>query len=103
MFSAFGIDDISEPCHLSSTDLFTIPKTCKDIESSDYEVIPAATAVSDDSCNQPAEFSYKGTPNKYIDLSSTQIEIHAQLLHKDGSILVKDEKVGPINYIGKTV
>jgi len=101
MYTGFKIDDLSEECGLASTDLFSIPKICKDFKTSDYPTIPAALAALDESCNQPVEFAYKGTPNKYIDLSSSQINMTLQIVKKDGSRVPATAKMGPINFLGE--
>ncbi|XP_041376686.1 uncharacterized protein LOC121389141 [Gigantopelta aegis] len=47
--------------------------------------------------NSPVEFNVYGQGVDYIDLKCTKLHVRAKITKADGSILTKDEKVGPVN------
>ena len=52
-------------------------------------------AIGDQS---PIEFSISNAGQEYIDLSSTQIYVQAEIRNQDGTALAADIEVGPVNY-----
>ena len=100
-FQDFKIDEVEDFCELEGTDLFTLPKVCKDIVESTYVEIPAAASAFSNSCDQPLEFQYKGTPGVYLDLSSSQVYLQCRLEKEDGSKITDADEVGPINFLGQ--
>lgn len=102
MFSDFKIDELDETCGVAGSDLFSMPPTCVDLKETSYIEIPMDSAGLSDSCSQPVEFAFKGTPGVYMDLKNSQVYLTCVLEHRDGSPLSPHEKVAPVNYLRKS-
>lgn len=80
-------------CTNSELDLFIVPPTQTSIESGAYvEYNP----ISIFSQGTPIEFIITGAGQDYLDLSSTQVYVRAQII-KANNEPVTDDHVGPIN------
>ena len=73
--------------------LFNLPVTQMAVTGSYYVDCRPVSQISE---NGPIEFSIPGNAD-YIDLKKSLLYIKTRIVHADGSILNKDEKVGPIN------
>ena len=108
LFENFHIDSIKDTCSLADSDLFSVPPVCKDLVDSVYVEIPVSQSALSNSCNQPLEFIYKGTPSVYYDLKNSQIHMTAVMEHKDGTPIVPwdaraktGDSAGPVNLLSK--
>lgn len=90
---AFLLKDSPE-CAKSELNLFTLPPTQTVIEKGQWIEFHPVANLSDGS---PVEFNISGSGEDYIDLSQTQLHVKVKILKENGTALVKDEKVGPVN------
>ena len=100
MFQDFQIDDVNDNCGLVETDIFSEPPTCRDIEDSEYVMVPMNPSATSEECDQALEFVYKGTPAVYAKLSDSYCYLTCRVEHADGTPLAPDENVAPVNYLG---
>ncbi|XP_069102147.1 uncharacterized protein F54H12.2-like [Argopecten irradians] len=76
-------------------DLFTIPHTQTAVEEIFYQDCRSISQVSGQS---PIEFHLSGQNGmEYLDLSRSRLYVRCKIRASDGSDLIADEKVGPIN------
>ena len=92
--SAF-IHEKSCHCALNQLDLFSLKLTRTSVEDSNYtEFLPVATLTSEG----PVEFHIPASDSHYVDLSSFLLHVRAKIVNADGSNLINDEEVAPVNY-----
>lgn len=88
------VHELSCECAKSELDLFSVPPTQTSIQSANYvEYNPISTITE----GTPIEFVVGASGEDYIDLSSTQLFVRAQILTGDNKKITKTSKVGPIN------
>ena len=81
-------------CTKSELDLFIVPPTQTSIEAGSFvEYNPVATL----SQGTPIEFSVTGAGQDYLDLSSTQLYVRAQIIGANNEPIAADVQVGPVN------
>jgi hypothetical protein len=81
-------------CTKSELDLFIVPPTQTSIEAGSFiEYNPIATI----SQGTPIEFSITGAGQDYIDLSSTQLYVRAQIIRANNEPIDNGDHVGPVN------
>ncbi|XP_041478872.1 uncharacterized protein F54H12.2-like [Lytechinus variegatus] len=90
---AFVHNDSCE-CVKSELDLFTVPPTQTSIEHGQWVEYHPLAQFSD---GGPIEFHISGSGTEYLDLSQTQIYVKAKVVHHDGTNLVADDQVAPVN------
>lgn len=73
-----------------------VPDTCTDIEDVYYMEVPPVNSVSD-SGSLPMEYNMNGLVGNMCDIGATEMHMQIQVLHEDGTLLEKDEEVGPVN------
>ena len=92
--SAF-IHEKSCHCALNQLDLFLLKPTQTNVEDSNYtEFLPVATLTNEG----PVEFHISASDSHYVDLSSSLLHVRAKIVNADGSNLINDEEVAPVNY-----
>ena len=88
------IHDHSCECVKTELDLFTVPPTQTSIEKGRWEEVnPLAHIIE----SGPIEFVVPGTGDEYIDLASCLLYVKAKITNADGSNLLADAPVGPVN------
>lgn len=92
----------SPECALASLDLGSTPPTCSSILSVQYEAISPLYSIADSS-TLPLEFFVAGTPEYYIDLANSIIEINCALVHEDNTPVGPDEKTSVVNNLGHSL
>ena len=81
-------------CTKSELDLFIVPPTQTSIEAGSFiEYNPIATI----SQGTPIEFSITGAGQDYLDLSSTQLYVRAQIIRANNDPIDDGDHVGPVN------
>jgi len=81
-------------CTKSELDLFIVPPTQTSIEAGSFvEYNPVATI----SQGTPIEFSITGAGQDYLDLSSTQLYVRAQIIGVNNDPIAAGLHVGPVN------
>ncbi|XP_063960304.1 uncharacterized protein F54H12.2-like [Lytechinus pictus] len=90
---AFVHNDSCE-CVKSELDLFTVPPTQTSIEHGQWVEYHPLAQFSD---GGPIEFHISGSGTEYLDLSQTQIYVKAKVVHHDGTNLVAEDQVAPVN------
>ena len=81
-------------CTKSELDLFIVPPTQTSIEAGSFiEYNPIATI----SQGTPIEFSITGGGQDYVDLSSTQLYVRAQIIRANNEPIDDGDHVGPVN------
>ena len=92
--SAF-IHEKSCHCALNQLDLFPLKPTQTNVEDSNYtEFLPVATLTSE----SLVEFHIPASDSHYVDLFSSLLHVRAKIVNPDGSNLINDEEVAPVNY-----
>ncbi|XP_041364399.1 uncharacterized protein F54H12.2-like [Gigantopelta aegis] len=81
--------------HAEELSIFELPRTFTSVEKIYYEDTRPTSQITTE--NSPVEFNVYGQGIDYIDLKRTKLHVKAKIVKADGSALVKDEKVGPIN------
>ena len=90
---AFVHNDSCE-CVKSELDLFTVPPTQTSIEHGQWVEYHPLAQFSD---GGPIEFHISGSGSEYLDLSETQIYTKVKVVHHDGTNLVGEDQVAPVN------
>lgn len=73
-----------------------VPDTCTDIEDVIYREVPPINSVSD-SASLPMEYAIPAMAGCMSDLNRSEVHMQLQVVHEDGTLLEKGEKVGPVN------
>lgn len=81
-------------CLKTELDLFSVPPTQTSIEHGQWVEYHPVAQFSD---GGPIEFHIAGSGSEYLDLSETQIYVKVKVTHQDGTTLVADDQVGPVN------
>ncbi|XP_041369720.1 uncharacterized protein F54H12.2-like [Gigantopelta aegis] len=81
--------------HAEEFSIFELPRTFTSVENFYYEDTRPTSQITTE--NSPVEFNVYGQGIDYIDLKRTKLHVRAKTTKADGSILTKDEKVGPVN------
>ncbi|XP_041372810.1 uncharacterized protein F54H12.2-like [Gigantopelta aegis] len=81
--------------HAEELSIFELPRTFTSVEKIYYEDTRPTSQITTE--NSPVEFNVYGQGIDYIDLKRTKLHVKAKITKADGSILTKDEKVGPVN------
>lgn len=93
----------SKPCgDVAIREMAKMPDTCTDIEDAFYIEIPPVNSVSDSS-SLSLEFAVNCLAGCLTDVGATELYMQFQVLHEDGTVLEKDEKVGPVNCMAQAL
>ena len=78
----------------SKLDIFTVPPTQTSIETGNWVEYNLIATLDDGSS---IEFSVSGSGQDYLDAANTQLYVKAKITQADGTALVGDAAVRPIN------
>src|SRR6218665_963905 len=81
-------------CMKSELDLFVVPPTQTSIESGTFVEYNPISTISQ---GTPIEFSVAGAGQDYLDLSSTQLYVGAQIVKAADEPIDNNDSVGPAN------
>ena len=84
----------SQECTKSELDLFALPPTQVSLERglwTEFRPVASITELG------PLEFHIAGSAEEYTDLSESYLHLQVQIVRPDGTNLVADEQVGPVN------
>ena len=83
-------------CSKAELELFTSPPINISMDSGAYVVHRPITAVTDDS---PLEFQVTASPEDYVDLGRTKLQIKVKITNVDGTNLANDAKISTCNLL----
>ena len=93
------IDENSYPSTASILDLFTVPPTQVSFDQGYWQEIQLANSCTSQG---PYRFIVQSDPH-YLHLNRNYLCVKARIVKEDGQALGADDKVGPINLLGKTL
>jgi hypothetical protein len=85
-----------EECSVEGLDLFTRPLVQTAIKSSDWVMYKPITSLNDANV---IKVMYNSQPGVTLDLARTILRFDCKITKADGTDLVVDDKVGPVNYL----
>jgi len=90
------VHPLSGECLKSELDIFSVPLTQTSIESGSYVEYNPISTLTD---GTPIEFVISGSGQDYIDLANTQLYVKLSVRKADGTPVVANNKVGPVNLL----
>ena len=90
----------AEGCSKSELELFTIPPHNVSMERGDYAVHKPLAQISH---STPLEFHVQASPNEYIDLGRTKLQLTLRIAKRSGEALGQDARVTTANLLLHTL
>jgi len=81
-------------CITNSMDLFSVPPVQKSVEYGKYVDYHPINTITD---GAPIELEIPATGEDYLDLCNSTLYVKAKIIQTDGSDLLNDERVAPVN------
>ena len=91
---------MAEGCSKSELELFTIPPHNVSMERGDYAVHKPLAQISH---STPLEFHVQASPNEYIDLGRTKLQLTLRIAKRSGEVLGQDARVTTANLLLHTL